>query len=183
MNIFLDTEFSKLPWEKGSQLISVALVDETGKGYSACLDDIDLNNVSEFVKEKVIPYLPKETDRKSRELISKEVENLLGDKEDLVFWAVFPTKKQLLNYGLTEEKSEGLYNKFADYDFQLFKGLWNGKYLPLSIPEKCNDLSPLIAEIPKENLPENTKSHDPLSDAYWDLEVWKKYNNLNNKGQ
>jgi len=175
MNIFLDTEFTKLPWEKDSQLLSIALVKEDGQSYFACLSDIDTNNVSVFVKLNVLPYLPKPELRKTRSTIVKELINFL--KEDQInIWALFPTKEQLLKFGIGEENVDEIYNKYADFDFQLFKRLWDSESFPKNIKSTCENLAELISVIPKENLPENNQQHNPLSDTLWNLEVWKVYN-------
>jgi len=173
MNYFLDTEFSKLPWEEGCYLISLALISENGKGYTACLEDIDLSNVSDFVKQNVIPYLPPQQDRKSRKEISSSIERIIGKDEEPIVWAIFPQKSFLTRVGLSGELVDEYYEKYCDFDFQLFRELWEEENYPKNFPTECKNLTDLLVQLPKDRLPPNIKAHDCLSDALWALEVWK----------
>ncbi|MFC1624778.1 hypothetical protein ACFL15_00140 [Patescibacteria group bacterium] len=89
------------------------------------------------------------------------------------FLAAFPKKEFLVKAGVSEKLVDEYYERYCDYDFQLFKDLWDEAGYPEDFPTECKNLTELLIEIPKEKLPLNKKAHDPLSDALWDLEVWR----------
>ena len=177
LNIFLDTEFSKLPWEKDSSLLSIGLYTEKGDSYYAVIDSLGSVEMSPFVKDNVLPYLIKEPERKSSTQISHDIEKLLEDYSNLQFWAQFPKKDWLLNFGFNEKEVESIYTKYANWDFQLFKKLW--EILPQKFDVKCNNITTLIARLPKESFPKNNQLHHALADAKWNYEVWHLSINLN----
>jgi hypothetical protein len=171
MNVFLDSEFSNLPWFPDSKLLSLGLMLENGKTYYACLDDIDSLELSSFVQQKVLPYLDPPEKRKSQNIISQEIEALFYKEKDLTFWAIFPTLEQLNSFSNNEYSSHELFEKYADWDFQLFQRLW--KNLPSKFQLKCKNLTTILEKLPKKLLPENKSAHNALSDAMWNYEVWK----------
>lgn len=177
MNIFLDTEFSKFPWEKGSHLLSLGLYYENRQSYYACLDDIQIEHVSDFVKKNVLKYLDPPATRKSRDKISKEIDNLLRDHDQLEFWSVFPTTQLLEKLVPPDMNTNDILVEYGDWDFQLFKELW--KELPAKFNTKCNNLTPIIKQLPQDILPNNTDVHSAISDAKWNYEIWNLSNNLN----
>ena len=129
MNVFLDTEFSNFPWLPDSKLLSLGLMLENGNSYYACLDDIESLELSSFVQDKVLPYLDPPEKRKPRNMISQEIEALFQNEKDITIWAIFPTLEQLDSFCYNKFSSIELFEKYADWDFQLLKGLW--KRLPL----------------------------------------------------
>lgn len=174
LNIFIDTEFSKLPWEKNSNLLSIGLYTEKGDSYYAVIDSIEQNEMSPFVKDNVLPFLIKEPNKKTRSQISNDIEELLNKYLELKFWAQFPTIDWLTKFGFGEDDAKEIFTKYADWDFQLFKRLWN--VLPEKFNVKCSNLTTLINEIPQNSLPINNQQHHALADAKWNYEVWKIYN-------
>jgi len=59
MRYFLDTEFMERGRNYPIDLISIALVCEDGREYYGLNRDCDLSKANDFVKQKVIPKLPK----------------------------------------------------------------------------------------------------------------------------
>lgn len=173
MNYFLDTEFSHLPWEDGVQLISIGIVNENGKSYYACLDNFDQNNVSTFVRENVIQFLPKKSKRKSYTQVKQELISFFDENTPSNFWCVFPTKKQLKLFGVNKEDINSVLKKFEDFDFQLMKKIIGNDY-PEDWPRKGSNLTPLYSGLSKNNIPTNSKEHDALADALWNKKIWEK---------
>ena len=57
--IFLDTEFTDLPWSEHSELLWVGLADEDGRSWSALSADVSTDTrFSQFVREVVVPLIP-----------------------------------------------------------------------------------------------------------------------------
>ena len=172
MNYFLDTEFSHLPWEDQVQLISIGIVDENGKSYYACLDNFDQNNVSTFVWENVIQFLPRKSKRKSCKQVKQELVDFFGENIPSNFWCVFPTKKQLESFSINKKDINSVLKKFGDFDFQLMKKIFGNDY-PEHWPKKGSNLTPLYSALSKNNIPTNNKEHDALADALWNKKIWE----------
>ena len=171
MNYFLDTEFSKLPWEEGSQLISLGIVDEMGKSYYACLNDFDETDVSDFVKERVLLYLPDKSERKSSHEVAQDLVAFFGDTTPSHFWSVFPKAKHLESFGLPEDQFEYVLKTYADFDFQLLKRVMGDQY-PENWLQSGSNLTPFVDKLKEAGaLPENKATHNALSDALWGREV------------
>lgn len=130
--------------------------------------------MSPFVKDNVLPFLINEPNKKTSVQISHEIEELLNKYTDITFWAQFPKVEWLLQFGFNKEEAKQIYTEYADWDFQLFKGLW--KELPEKCRVKCHDITPLISKLSNNSLPQNTQLHHALADAKWNYEVWRIIN-------
>lgn len=178
IKIFLDTEFTSLT--QYTQLMSLALVAETGETFYAELTDFDANNVSDFVRKEVLDYfylteknqvpenlnaLRVKTDKKELSVIIQKWLKQFGEKTPLQFWADVP-----------------------HYDWVLFCELFGGSMnLPENISYMCMDLATLlwvkginpdtkrIELIEKKELSSDYKIHNALSDAELGMNILKKY--------
>lgn len=176
MKYFLDTEFTRLPWEKGSNLISVGLVNENGEKYYAVLDNFEIEGFSDVVRDRIIPLLPNRIEWKKPELVKKEILEFIKDAPSQV-WSIFPDEKWLIKIGVPQEKVNDVLEEFADYDLQLIKRLLGSDYKE-NWPQRGSNLNQIFAEIKEKGLlPENKNKHDALSDAVQAQETWIIYNN------
>ncbi len=156
MRWFLDTEFDENG--KTIELISIALVSEAGKEYYAVSKEFNPAACNDWVKDHVLPKLPKKP-WSSRADIAADVKALLladGDKPEI--WGYF-----------------------SDYDWvalcQLFGRMID---LPQGFPMWCRDLKQQMSErgIEKASLPpeDPTREHDALADARWIRDAWLHMN-------
>jgi len=175
MNYFLDTEFTKLPWENNPELISIGIVDENNKTLYLCLNNFNEDDVSDFVKERVISFLPPKNERVNQEDAIKSLKDFFSDNVPSNFWSIFPRKDHLLGFGIKEDVIEEILETYADFDFQLLKKLMKEKY-PDNWVQKGANLTPIADKLKSNgNSPENKKSHDALSDALWNKDVFDVY--------
>jgi hypothetical protein len=171
MNIFIDTEFTCLPGDQSSsEIISIGVYCENGEQFYECLSDFNQNNLSPFVEVHVIPLLPNTRLRKPKDVIGSELSTFLAGKDVSAVWAVFPTMAQMKSLFEGEDDIESLYEKYADWDFQLLVDLINP--VPNGFPSYCHDLTPLYQSLDAENVPKNESTHDALEDAIWNYKVW-----------
>lgn len=86
-NYFFDTEFNAMP--KGRyDLISIGIVDETGREFYAESNEFDEAVLSPWVLEHVVPLLGPKEKRQSLAEIRKGVEAFVLEEEEMaVFWA------------------------------------------------------------------------------------------------
>jgi hypothetical protein len=153
MRWFLDTEFD----DNGHtiDLISIALVNEDGLSYSACLaDGWSDDRCGDWVKANVLPKLPLPNMRRSRKLVAQDIAYLVGSFPAPEFWAYH-----------------------ADYDWVALCQLYGRMVdLPFGWPKFCFDLVQLMRDrgVAKGDLPkqDETTKHDPLADAEWVRSTW-----------
>ena len=151
MRWFFDCEFD----EDGRtiDLISIALVNEEGERYYACLSDgWSADHCNEWVKEHVLPKLPGPQHRKTRFQVANEIVALVGEKPE--FWAYY-----------------------ADYDWVALCQLYGRMVdLPRGWPMYCRDLIQVVEAgvIAKGSLPKQDErnEHDALADAQWVRDAW-----------
>lgn len=137
--IFLDTEFTYLPWTQRSILFWVGLADEEGDTYSALCAEAD---TSEFIRHHVLLLIPETEPRLSRPVLKQQVEESCEGTTE--FWAWFPTPSGLVNLGDPVEGLSHLYSQVADWDYQLLCDLVAPR--PATWPLRCNDLHALAQE-------------------------------------
>jgi hypothetical protein len=123
--IVLDTEFTAL--QQDTQLISLALVTDSGEKFYAVFNDFDKDRCNIFVKENVLPFL----NNKDSNTISGNTNEIVialknwlsqFDQFQLQFWADVP-----------------------HYDWVLFCELFGGSLkLPPNIHFMCLDIATLL---------------------------------------
>jgi hypothetical protein len=166
---FLDTEFTDLPWQPRSDLLWVGLVNESGqREFSAINADCEVADVSQFVRENVLPKMDGSVPRLSSARLAQEIVEFVGPA-DAEFWAWFPSIANIESLANPSETAEILHQRFADWDYQLLRGLFAAP--PPNWDPRCRDLHAL-ADATGIKLPPNDNAHDPLSDAQWNRAVW-----------
>jgi hypothetical protein len=151
MKYFLDTEF----YEDGTtiDLISIGIVAEDGREFYAVSQDAQLHRVSLWIRNNVLPHLPKYDDPAwmPREQIAFKLQQFVYGDGPIEFWAYY-----------------------ADYDWvalcQLFGTMMD---LPTGFPKFCRDLKQLSVDVgsPK-HLADPTDEHNALADARWNRDLY-----------
>jgi hypothetical protein len=157
---FYDTEFMEEPGFL--QLISIGVVDESGENEFYCCNlDADLDRANDWVKENVIPQLPRGAffDRKW------EHENLL--------------KEKLLKFLNPSEKDPvELWGYYSSFDYVILCWLFGRMVdLPSGMPMITFDIRQLCHHLGNVILPPQEKGeHDALEDARWNRKsfLWLK---------
>jgi hypothetical protein len=166
--IFLDTEFTDLPWTGRSELLWVGLVDEQGRQCSAVLADTDVGRCSDFVRTQVLPQIPAEEPRLHRGDLAALVLNFCGEVDE--FWAWFPSRDDLIGFGVEEAAAGELLRRLGDWDYQLLRQIVG--QAADAWPRECRDLHAL-ADAAGIALPDNPRAHHPVHDAAWGRQVYE----------
>jgi hypothetical protein len=172
VHFFIDTEFTNLPWVARSELLWIAVVDETGtREFSAVNADCDLDACSTFVRQHVVPQLH----RAHRWLPHVELASALtrfvseASRSELRFWAWQPSVADVAFLADDPSRAPELHARFADWDYRLTLDLLGE--VPLSWPVTCDDVHARATQA-RIQLPANHNPHDPLADARWARDVW-----------
>lgn len=165
--IVLDTEFTAL--QQDTQLISLALVTDSGENFYAVFNDFDKDRCNIFVKENVLPFL---NDKDSNTISGNTNEIVIALKNwlsqfeqfQLQFWADVP-----------------------HYDWVLFCELFGGSLnLPKNIHFMCLDIATLLMAngfdhqteriklINQAEIKDKYQIHNALSDAEIGMTLLKK---------
>lgn len=159
MNYFLDTEFYERGPEHPIELISIGLVCEDGSIYYAENNGVDLDNLSPWLKENVVPSL--KGPKKSCSTIMKDVLEFMPPAAKPKVWGYY-----------------------ADYDWVVFCQLFGAMIgLPRGYPMFCRDLMQLAEdlEVDKKHWPKQVGTeHHAGHDARWNSEL---YNFLMQEGE
>lgn len=175
MRYFMDTEF--IEDGKTIDLISIAIVCEDDRELYLCNAECDLDRANAWVKQNVLPHLPKPP--WSLPLI-RTTEFLEWVKEECLEEMNTPwgsrasIRKKILEFMPPDSKPE-VWGYFADYDWVVFCQLF-GKMidLPKGYPMWCRDLKQLMWHLQIERPPKPDKEHDALADARWNKQVFEQ---------
>jgi hypothetical protein len=166
--IFLDTEFTDLPWSGHSELLWVGLADQDGRSWSAVSAEVSTGaHLGEFVRDVVVPLIPADEPRLGRRELSTAIVEFCAEGDE--FWAWCPTHQVLSQVFALGEAAASAYDRYWNWDFQLLRRVvdpW-----PEGWPLALHDLHRAVRERRIELSP-NEHAHHPRSDALWDLHVW-----------
>lgn len=176
VKMVLDTEFTSLTQE--AQLLSLALVAETGEKFYAELNDYNPDIISEWVQENVIQYFEM-NDSETDARVEGSTVKYKSDREGVV--------KYLTNW-LQQFNEVQMWADVPHYDWVLFCQLFGGSMnLPNNLHYMCLDLATLllangidykterISLLDQNEIPETYQIHNALCDAELTLVLVKKY--------
>lgn len=167
--VFVDTEFTDLPWTGRSRLFWVGLADDQGGRCSAVLADTDLRECSEFVRARVLPLVPEDEPRLRRADLAALVVDFCGQVDE--FWAWQPSRDDLVALGVDAMNVDEMWRRYRDWDYQLLRSLVGP--VAAGWPQRCRDLHALARTagiVP----PANPNPHHPGDDAAWGLLVYQQ---------
>lgn len=167
VRVFIDCEFTHLPWTGKSTLLWAGLCDEDGQTFSAIAADTDLTDVSPFVRERVLPLIPTGEPRLARRELAEAVREFCAGVTE--FWAWQPTIADLYQYGLSPAEATDAHSQYADWDLQLLRDLTAATEPAW---QHCHDLH-TWAMRHRIELPINQQPHHPGSGARWGRAVYQ----------
>ena len=167
--VFVDAEWTQLPWEAASTPFWVGLADGEGRSWGGVLGWADLSSASDFTRTEVLPLMPDDAPRLSREEASAAIASFCGPVDE--FWAWCPTADQLRAWFDLGEKAVDHHARWWDLDLQTIKGIvdpW-----PSGWPTELQDLSVVARSSGIELPPSPGAQHDPRIDALWGRQVFE----------
>jgi hypothetical protein len=158
---FYDCEF--IEDGRTIDLVSIGVVDETGREFYAVSTEFDAARAGAWVREHVLPQLPPPAEQcwKSRSRIREDLYKFLTSRSgNIELWAWY-----------------------AAYDHVALAQLWGPMpTLPSRIPKFTRDLRQRWEDVGKPKLPSAPdNAHDALADAKHNLERWKVIEEIQRK--
>lgn len=155
MRYFYDTEF--IEDGRTIDLVSIGVVDETGREFYAVSTDFDPDRAIPWVREHVLAQLPSPADRawRSRDRLREDLYAFLtepGPREPVELWAWI-----------------------AAYDHVALVQLWGDmRSLPRALPRFTHELKQRWEDLGSPALPPSpADAHDALADARHNLARWQ----------
>lgn len=168
--IFLDTEWTALPWSKRSELMWIGLADEEGHSWYGISAEVDINPATnDFISGAFRLITPDEPRLAKADLAAAVIE--FCDHVD-EFWAWIPTLESFAGwFGLGEEAAE-IYSRYWDWDLQMLRRLvqpW-----PDGWPDRLSDLNQAAVEAGVEIPPRAVNHLHPRVHAEWNRELFER---------
>jgi hypothetical protein len=153
MNYFFDCEYHERGYQYPIDLISIGIVAEDDRKFYGESNEVDLNSLSPWLKENVVPHLS--GPRLSRGQIASGLINLVAGDPKPVFWGYF-----------------------VSYDWVLFCQLFGRMIeLPGIFPGFPRDLRQELSRIGFNGHPKILRpgpAHNALADAEWNKLIWQE---------
>ena len=166
--IFLDTEWTRPPWSKQSELMWIGLADEAGRSWYGISSEVDIDPSTNDFISGVFRLITPDEPRLTTKEIATAVIDFCGDVDE--FWAWIPTMERFAEWsGLGEEITE-LYAKHWDVDLQMVRSLvqpW-----PDGWPNHLLDLNAAAVEAGVEAPPRAVNHLHPRVHAKWNRELF-----------
>jgi hypothetical protein len=167
--VFVDLEFTNLPWSGHSEPLWVGLARDDGNSFSAINADVTLEHASQFVLDVIVPKMGDAEPRLSSDALAEAVRAFCRDVSE--FWAWCPSRDELVAvFGMDVQTAATLWADVWDWDLQLLRRLvqpWPDEW-----PTTLNDLN-ARARAAHIDLPANPIAHHPRSDAEWGRRVFE----------
>lgn len=167
--IFLDTEWTALPWSKGPELMWIGLADEEGRSWYGISSEVDINPATNDFISGVFRLISPDEPRLTNKEIAAAVIDFCSNVDEL--WAWIPTMTSFSEWFGLGEEAAGLYAKYWDWDLQMMRSLvqpW-----PDGWPDYLLDLNAAAIEAGVE-IPPRAENHlHPRVHAEWNRELFE----------
>ena len=166
--IFLDTEWTAIPWSDQSELMWVGLADESGRSWYGISADVEINpETNDFISGAFNLISPDEP-RLTRSELADAIVDFCGDVDE--FWAWIPSLDSFAQWFNLGEQAPAIYAKYWDIDLQMIQALiepW-----PTGWPNSVKNLYTASAELNIE-IPARAKNHlHPRVHAEWNRDLY-----------
>jgi hypothetical protein len=166
--IFVDTEWTAVPWSSRSELMWIGLCDEQGRSWYGISAEADIDpSANDFVAGVFRLIAPNEL-RLSRAELAAAIVSFCGEVDE--FWAWIPTLERFAEWFALGEEASGLFKQYWDVDLQMLRALvspW-----PAGWPDRLHDLN-AAATAAKVQLPGRAENHlHPRVHAEWNRQLF-----------
>lgn len=177
MKYFLDTEFREEPGT--IDLISIGIVNEEGKEYYALNKECNLRKIwnDDWLRDNVLIPIYNDEDsyyKKQNEFSFSVIKDIFSKNGK----TIKEIRQEILDF--TGQDSPEFYGYYSNYDWVVFCWIFGRMIdLPKSYPMYCKDLQHIIdynnlsKEWEDKNCPQSDNEHNALSDAKWNLKLYK----------
>lgn len=166
--IFLDTEWTAVPWSDGSELMWIGLADEEGRSWYGISSEVEIDPTTNPFISGAFRLIERDEPRMSRQQLAEAVIDFCGQVDE--FWAWVPTIESFTEYSQLGDQALEVFQKCWDIDLQMLKALispW-----PAGWPNELNDLNraATVATVP---IPARATNHlHPRVHTEWNRKLF-----------
>src|SRR5574337_1583624 len=135
--IFVDTEWTAVPWSSASALLWIGLADEEGQSFCGLSSEARVVAGNEKYVSDLLQLITPEVPRLSRSELAAAVEAFCGPVDE--FWAWIPTPESFAAWSKLGDSAQETYQRCKDIDLQMLRTLvapW-----PKTWPDGLQDLN------------------------------------------
>ena len=166
--IFVDTEWTAVPWSQSASLLWVGLSDEAGKTWCALSADAHIETSNEKYVADLLSIITPDVPRLSNAEISKTILKFCSEVDE--FWAWIPTPESFAQWSKIGNKATEVFARVKDIDLQMLKSVvvpW-----PLTWPNQIQDLNSAAAAA-KVEIPDRAPNFlHPRVHAKWNQDLY-----------
>ena len=166
--VFVDTEWTAVPWSPASDLLWIGLADENGQSWCGLVSDAQIDPANERYVSDLLQLITPEVPRLTRTKLAAAVEAFCGDVDE--FWAWIPTAESFAAWSRLGESACDTYQRCRDIDLQMLRSLVNP--WPTNWPNRIHDLN-AAAVAAGVKLPPRAVNHlHPRVHAEWNQRLF-----------
>ena len=141
--IFVDTEWTEVPWSPAADLLWIGLADERGQTRCALLPNAHIDPANQGYVSDLMRIITSDVPRLSRAEMSRSILEFCGQVDE--FWAWIPTLESFAQWSKLGDNAIEVFTTVKDIDLQMLKSIvvpW-----PLTWPDKIQDLNAAAAAV------------------------------------
>lgn len=167
--IFVDTEWTAVPWSASAQLLWIGLSDEQGQSWCGLSSDARVDPENDKYVSDLLALITPEVPRLPRGDLATAVRRFCGEVDEL--WAWIPTLASFASWSNLGDRSPEIYERCRDIDLQMLRCLidpW-----PPSWPKNIHDLNAAAMTAGVQAPPRAPNHLHPRVHAEWNRELFK----------
>lgn len=166
--VFVDTEWTAVPWSEHSDLLWVGLSDLRGESFCALASEPRVHPSNEKYVADLLCLIKSDVPRLSRQDLSAGVRAFCGDEVE--FWAWIPTLESFAAWSKLGANAPSIYEQCREIDLHMLQSLvtpW-----PKTWPSSLNDLN-AVAVARGVSLPPRAPNHlHPRVHSKWNQQLF-----------
>lgn len=166
--IFVDTEWTAVPWSSVTELLWIGLADENGRSWCALSSEAQVDPANEKYVSDLLRLITPDVPRLARIELSTAVQDFCGHVDE--FWAWIPTPERFAEWSQLGDAALEVFEKVRDIDLQMLRALvrpW-----PKAWPASLHDLNAAAAATGVEVPPRAVNYLHPRVHAEWNRQVY-----------
>lgn len=166
--IFVDTEWTAVPWSEHRDLLWIGLADSSGETFCGFNADYQVHRSYEQYTSDLLALITPDVPRLPREVLALRVQEFCGESAE--FWAWIPTLTSFAAWAKLGPEAAPVYERCRDIDIQMLRSLINP--WPSSWATTIYDLN-AAATNAGVSVPERAKNHlHPRVHATWNQRLF-----------
>ena len=166
--VFVDTEWTAVPWSTESTLLWIGLADEHGRSWCGLSSDSPVRPANQKYVSDLLELITPDVPRLERVDLAAAVREFCGRVDE--FWAWIPSLESFTEWSRLGEAASEVYQTCRDIDLRMLQGLirpW-----PPTWPSRLQDLN-AAAVAAGVQLPPRALNHlHPRVHAHWNRQLF-----------